>query len=106
MPEKVFAEYARYFNEPATLHAMCEDYRAAASIDLEHDQADIERRIACPLLVLWGEHGAMHPLYDVLATWSECATEVRGAALPGGHWLPEQLPTETYAALQSFFIAN
>jgi haloacetate dehalogenase len=106
MPKKIFAEYARCFNDPATLHAMCEDYRAAASIDLEHDKADLERKIACPLLVLWGERGAMHGMYDVLDTWRERATDVRGKSLPGGHWLPEQLPSETYAALHSFLISS
>ena len=85
---------------------MCEDYRAAASIDLEHDNADLDKRIACPLLVLWGDRGAMHGLYDVLATWRERAKDVRGFALPGGHWLPEQVPDETYAALRSFFITG
>jgi len=88
------------------LHAMCEDYRAAASIDLEHDKADLDKRIECPVLVLWGERGAMHSLYDVLATWRERATDIRGTALPGGHWLPEQVPDETYAALHSFLTAD
>jgi haloacetate dehalogenase len=106
MPKEVFAEYARCFNDPATLHAMCEDYRAAASIDLQHDNADLNKRIECPLLVLWGDRGAMHGLYDVLATWRERAKDVRGLALPGGHWLPEQVPDETYLALHSFFTAG
>ena len=66
-PKHVFAEYLRCFSDPATLHAMCEDYRAAASIDLEHDKVDLTRKIDCPVLVLWGERGAMHPLYDVCA---------------------------------------
>jgi haloacetate dehalogenase len=100
--EDVFAEYLRCFSEPATLHAMCEDYRAAASVDLTHDRADIEKQVACPLLVLWGEHGAMHLLYDVLATWRERASDVRGNALPGGHWLPEELPNEVLVELNAF----
>ncbi|HTE40411.1 MAG TPA: alpha/beta hydrolase, partial [Steroidobacteraceae bacterium] len=80
MPPPVFADYVRCFNDPATLHAMCEDYRAAAGIDLEHDEADIERRVSCPMLILWGEKGAMHRLYDVLETWQGRGTDVRGNA--------------------------
>jgi haloacetate dehalogenase len=99
---EVFANYLRCFSDPAALHAMCEDYRAAASIDLEHDQDDITRKVGCPLLALWGERGAMQPLYDVLATWRERASDVRGKALPGGHWLPEELPQELLAELMGF----
>jgi haloacetate dehalogenase len=100
--EPVFAEYLRCFSDPATLHAMCEDYRAGASIDLEHDAADLTTKLSCPLLVLWGERGAMHSLYDVLATWRERASDVRGRALPGGHWLPEELPQELLGELMAF----
>jgi haloacetate dehalogenase len=100
--ERVFADYLRCFSDPATLHAMCEDYRAAASIDLEHDRADLGEKVRCPVLTLWGEHGAMHPLHDVLATWRERASDVRGKALPGGHWLPEELPERVVAELVAF----
>jgi haloacetate dehalogenase len=100
--EAVFQHYLRCMRNPATLHAMCEDYRAAASIDLEHDRADLSQRIACPLLVLWGRKGAMHALYDVLASWRERAAEVRGQALDCGHWMPEELPDEVYAQLRDF----
>ena len=102
MPREIFDDYVRCFNDPATLHAMCEDYRAAASIDLDHDRADLDKKIACPLLALWGEHGAMHRLYDVLATWRERATNVTGRALPGGHWLPEQIPDRLYDEVVTF----
>lgn len=102
IPEEVFAEYLRCFADPNTLHAMCEDYRAAASIDLEHDRADIERKVSCPLLTLWAERGAMQPLFDVLSTWRERASDVRGKALPGGHWLPEELPRELLTELLDF----
>ncbi len=100
--EETFAEYLRCFEDPATLHAMCEDYRAGATIDLEHDKADLDRKVECPLLVLWGAQGAMERLYDVTATWRERATQVQGKSLPGGHWLPEQLPNEVYAELMPF----
>ena len=101
-PEAV-AEYLRCFRDPETIHASCEDYRAAASIDLEHDDADLDTKLACPLLALWGEKGAMHRLYDVLACWRERAVDVRGRALPCGHYLPEEAPRETLAELVTFF---
>lgn len=102
LPDAVFADYLRCFSDPATLHAMCEDYRASASIDLAHDEADLARKVRCPLLALWGERGAMHPLYDVLDTWRERASDVRGKALPGGHWLPEELPQDVLSELLAF----
>jgi haloacetate dehalogenase len=61
------------------------DYRAAASIDLEHDESDLDKKLECPIVVLWGGKGAMEPLYDVLSTWRERATDVRGRALSAGH---------------------
>jgi len=100
--EESFAEYLRCFEDPATQHAMCEDYRAGASIDLEHDEADLDKKVECPLLALWGAKGAMERLYDVLGTWRERATNVQGKSLPGGHWLPEELPNEVYSGLMPF----
>ena len=97
------AEYLRCFHDPAMIHASCEDYRAAASIDLVHDDADIDSKLACPLLVLWGARAAMHRLYDVEATWRERAAKVRGQALDCGHYLPEEKPGETAEALIEFF---
>lgn len=99
---EAFAEYLRCFRDPATIHATCEDYRAAASIDLAHDDADMDRKITCPVLALWAGKGAMHKMYDVLATWRERATNVSGKALPGGHFLPEEAPEETFAELKAF----
>jgi haloacetate dehalogenase len=100
--DELYAEYLRCYRNPKTLHAMCEDYRAAATIDLEHDKADLGVKLQCPLLAIWGAQGAMDPLYDVLATWRERASDVRGKSLPGGHWLPEQLPDELTAELLPF----
>jgi len=97
------AEYLRCFRDAATIHAACEDYRAAASIDLEHDEADLDRQIGCPLLVLWGRRGIMEKHFDVLASWRERACDVTGGALDGGHFLPEEVPAETAAALRRFF---
>ncbi|HBB30638.1 MAG TPA: alpha/beta hydrolase, partial [Cyanobacteria bacterium UBA9273] len=102
--EEAMAEYIRCFSNPDVIHASCEDYRAAASIDLEHDEADIDRQIPCPLLVLWGAKGVMQRRYDVLATWLERAVDVRGRALDCGHFLPEEAPQETVEALLDFFV--
>jgi haloacetate dehalogenase len=96
------AEFLRCFKNPATVHAMCEDYRAGASIDLEHDEADLNRKIACPLLVLWGERGNVGRLFDVMAIWHERASDVRGKGLPGGHNLQQEVPNETLAELRPF----
>ena len=96
------AEFLRCFRNHATVHAMCEDYRAGASIDLEHDEADVKRRIACPLLVLWGERGNVGRLFDVMTIWRERASDVRGKGLPGGHNLQQDLPNETLAELRPF----
>ncbi len=102
--EAALDEYLRCFRDPATIHATCEDYRAAASIDLVHDAADLERRIACPLLVLWGVNGFVGKKYDVLGIWRERADDVRGRGLPCGHYLAEEAPEETCAELRGFFL--
>ena len=98
---EALAEYERCFADPACIHATCEDYRAAASIDLEHDRSDLDRKLSCPLLVLWGE-GRLDSHFDVLACWRERAARVRGRSLPCGHFLAEELPDETAAELISF----
>jgi haloacetate dehalogenase len=96
-------EYVRCFSDPAAIAASCEDYRAAATIDLEHDAADADCRIAAPVLVLWGDRGLVGRSYDVLATWREKAVDVRGHALPTGHYLPEEAPQQVADALAEFF---
>jgi haloacetate dehalogenase len=97
-------EYSRVQRDPDNIHGMCEDYRAGASIDLEHDQADWDkqRKIQCPLLTLWAERGAMGRLYDVIAIWKQYASNVKGRALPGGHNLQEDSPKEVVAELLAF----
>lgn len=100
--EAAFQEYLRCYRAPEAVHAVCEDYRAAATIDLEHDAADVEARIECPLLALWGSLGVVGRSYDVLETWREKARDVRGAALDCGHTLQEELPEETLAELLRF----
>ena len=99
---EALAEYKRCFRDPAVIHATCEDYRAAASIDLEHDRGDRDRRIAVPLLVLWGALGVIERSYDVLDLWSARAEQVSGQALPCGHFLAEEAPDETLEALLGF----
>ena len=101
---RALAEYERCFSDPATIHATCEDYRAAASIDLEHDDADraAGRRVRCPLLALWGERGVVHRLFDPLAEWRAVADDVRGRPLPCGHYLAEEAPDATLAELDAF----
>ena len=95
-------EYLRTSSDPASIHAMCEDYRAGASIDLKHDEADLHKKIAAPLLTLWGEKGPMGRLYDVLAIWRERGTRVGGKALPGGHNLQEDVPDQVLAEIRGF----
>lgn len=99
---EAYAEYERCFRDPRTIHASCEDYRAAATIDLEHDGADRDRKVGCPLLALWGEQGVVERLYDVLGVWRGYASEVRGRALPCGHYLAEERPEETAEELVTF----
>lgn len=101
--EDAIQAYVRSFRDPAAIHGACEDYRAAASIDLEHDAADAGARVAGPLLVLWGAHGAMHRLYDVLAEWTPLGDDVRGHSVECGHFLPEEAPAATLDALSGFF---
>ena len=102
----VFREYLRTFRQPDTIHAICEDYRAAASIDLEHDKADLGKKIQCPLLVLWSEKGPFHRMYNVLQTWQDHATvQAQGKVMPTGHFLPEQMPEELTQDIRTFLRA-
>jgi haloacetate dehalogenase len=105
---EALAEYMRCFRNPATIHAMCEDYRATAGVDLATDTADFAagRRIETPLLLLWGATGAVGRLQKPAEVWKDYAADIRGAeALPCGHYLSEEAPDETYRALHDFFAA-
>jgi len=97
-------DYVRCF-DAAGIHASCEDYRAAAGIDLEQAQQDLDagRRISCPLLALWGGAGIVERCFDPLANWREVAGEVSGRALPCGHYIPEEVPELLVEALLAFF---
>ena len=101
---QALAEYERCAAIEGTAHAICEDYRASASIDLEHDRADVaaSRMLAQPLHVLWGTHGAVGRCFDVLALWRERALNVTGHAVPCGHYLPEEAPQQIADAALSF----
>ena len=97
-------EYLQYFRDPETIRATCEDYRAAATIDLKHDELDLDRKITCPLLALWGGRGTIQRCFDALALWRDRASgSVEGEALPGGHYLAEELPGEIIARFRAFF---
>ena len=103
---EAFAEYLRCFKNPATVRGMCEDYRATFGVDLAMDEADFAagRRIDCPVLLLWGATGGVGRNHQPLAIWRDYASNISAAeALPCGHYVPEQCPTETAAALQAFF---
>jgi len=102
---EALAEYERCFCRAEAIHASCEDYRASATIDLEHDRASraAGERIACDTLVLWGTRGVVGRLYDPLALWqAQCAVTVEGRALEAGHFIPEELPDDTVTHLRAF----
>lgn len=104
---EALAEYQRCFARPAALHSACEDYRASAGIDLEHDAESRARgeKIACDTLVLWGERGVVQRLFQPLELWqAQCHARVSGQAMPAGHFIPEELPEATAAALSNFFV--
>jgi len=101
-PPELKDEYLRMMKNPANVHGMCEDYRASAGIDMQFDEADQDKKIACPLHVLWAQNGSMGRMYDVLGIWKERGTTVTGAPMPGGHNFQETHPTETLAQLQPF----
>jgi haloacetate dehalogenase len=100
---EALAEYRRCFDD-ATVHATCEDYRAGATVDLVHDREDADKRLACPVLVLWSKSG-IGAAYEVLEIWRERAPNVHGRALDCGHFLAEERPAETLAELTAFLTA-
>jgi haloacetate dehalogenase len=101
-------EYERHFSQATTLAAMCEDYRASAGVDLANDRASraAGEKIRCDTLILWGERGVVHRLFQPLALWqAQCQATVSGQALASGHFIPEELPQETAQALHSFLLS-
>ena len=103
-PPEAIEEYVRCFCDPAAIHGACEDYRAGASIDLVHDEADLEQKVTCPLFVLWSATGYMGRTQDVLQVLRDYATDVRGHSLSCGHYLAEEMPEETYSAIRGFLL--
>ncbi|MFD2762847.1 alpha/beta fold hydrolase [Micromonospora eburnea] len=103
-PAEIRAEYVRKFTDPATVHAICEEYRASTTLDYQHDEADRgNRKITCPVLCLWGRQGLVAALYDdPLAIWREWADDVRGEPVPVGHFIPEEAPEQTARQLLDF----
>lgn len=105
---EVRAEYTETYRDPARVHAICEEYRAAAGLDVEHDRADKERsrRIACPMLHLWAQGGPLDTFYEQdggpLEIWRQWAGDVQGQAMKGGHFFPEENPAGTAEVLKKF----
>ncbi len=97
-------EYIRCFRNPRTIHATCEDYRAAASIDLEHDRKDLKKKLRMPVQVLWGKQGVIEKMFKPLRDWREVAVNVRGRALNCGHFLPEEAPQPTLHEIRRFLL--
>ena len=102
--KEALADYCESLRDPKMIHAICEDYRAGARFDRELDEQDkaVGRKIACPVQILWGGKGALAAWYDTLAIWREWAGDVRGQAIDCGHFIPEEKPAETLAALRGF----
>ena len=102
---QALAEYERCAQIPGTAHAICEDYRASATIDLAHDRVDVAAglKLQQELQVLWGEHGAVGKCFDVLKLWQERATHVSGASLPCGHYIAEEAPELLLGQALNFF---
>lgn len=102
LSKEAFAEYLRSFTLPGSIHGSCEDYRAGATIDLIHDAADLDHKLSCPVLVLWGERGVWPKLYNVLEVWRERASNVTGREMPTGHFIAEEKPEMLLDELNKF----
>lgn len=106
-PAAVRAEYIEKFRDPATVHAICEEYRAAATLDYQHDEADRGyRRITCPVLALWSATGPVAGWYEPLEVWREWDDEVSGGPIQAGHFLPEEAPEDTTRRLLDFLATS
>ncbi len=103
--DATYAAYLRHVSDPATMHAMCEDYRAAATIDLVHDREDraAGRRVECPVAAHWGAHGVIDRCFKPIEEWNKVARDVTGGALECGHYIPEEVPAALLACMKAFF---
>ena len=99
---EMISDYRRCWRNPGMIHGSCSDYRAAASIDLEHDAVDIDKKVGCPTLAFWGSNGTMHKCFDIAASWRNRCTNVFTETLPGGHFFVDQFPEETARILAKF----
>ena len=99
---EMLADYRRCWRDPAMIHGSCSDYRSAATIDLEHDSADIATKLRCPTLAFWGTEGAMHKNFDIAAAWQKRAADLRTASLPAGHFFIDRFPEDTARILIEF----
>ncbi|MDO9384624.1 MAG: alpha/beta hydrolase [Hyphomicrobiaceae bacterium] len=104
-PEQL-GEYRRTWRDPAAIHGSCSDYRAAATIDLEHDTADAGRIVDCPALLIYGAEGVMARLFDIPAQWQPRCINLRAQSVPGGHFFVDQYPAETAANLETFLLGQ
>ena len=102
LSKEAFAEYLRSSTLPGSIHGACEDYRAGATIDLIHDAADLDHKISCPVLILWGQRGVWPKLYDVVEVWKERASNVTGKEMPTGHFIAEEKPDLLLEELNKF----
>ena len=100
--QEMLADYRRCWRDPAMIHGSCADYRAAATIDLEHDAADISVKVACPALAFWGSKGVMHKYFDLAAEWRKRCADLETAMVPGGHFFVDHFPAETAKVLADF----
>ena len=100
--QEMLADYRRAWRNPEMFHGSCSDYRAAASIDLDHDAADIDRKVQCPALAFYGSQGAMAKLFDIPAQWRKRCSALHDASLPGGHFFVDQFPDQTARILLEF----
>jgi haloacetate dehalogenase len=102
VPAAALEEYRRCWRDPAMIHGSCCDYRATATVDLDHDEADIGRTVECPTLALWGSEGFMHHCFDMADLWQKRCSHLRPETLPGAHFFVDQFPTETAEILVDF----
>ena len=104
---KVEEEYLKSFKQKKRIHASCEDYRASATIDLDHDKKDRKKRLNIPIQVLWGKHGVIGKQFDSIKIWKKYSSKkIYGLAINSGHFIPEQNPKETVKHLKNFFLKN
>ena len=99
----VLNAYKTLFTDPTALRASCEDYRAGATIDLVHDEADLDQLIQCPTLVLWGANNVTYQKRDIIKEWQKRAVQVQGQAMESGHFIAEEVPKATIQTFKSFF---